>query len=169
MQHVIYFAYAEATGLVKIGRSGNVSQRMKTLAMLNKTPMRLLKTVRTKSPVIDENTFHDIAAEHHVTGEWFRLDGAQITDICRRFAKFSLERRKYRKARTWRGQAGAISRWTALVDTRIRGEILSTEASRRAYKIDLTRFFSTLGNGHGNGNGHKRSEKSRKSRDPVPA
>lgn len=88
----IYFALSERTGLVKVGYSTNVPQRMHDLSQLFKTKIQLLHTVRTRFCVADEKLFHSWLSELRVGGEWFAIQSQEIQMACGLFADLETSR-----------------------------------------------------------------------------
>ena len=68
-----------ASGLVKIGMTRNLEQRIKALRTMSPVPLRLLA-----APVchpIAEMALHEMLKEQRSHGEWFKMDGAVLDAI----------------------------------------------------------------------------------------
>lgn len=65
---VVYFVWAE-TGAIKIGTTGNIDLRMKSLRGQSPVPLALLATVRGNRVV--ERAYHARFAHARAHGEWF--------------------------------------------------------------------------------------------------
>ncbi len=89
----VYFARSTKTGLIKIGSSRNVKQRMKTLSWAEGATVILLYAVRSRSPILDERHAQDCLKEYRVRGEWFRINDSHIQQARRSLV--DLHRRQY--------------------------------------------------------------------------
>ncbi len=69
---VVYFVEAVGSGLVKIGFTTNLQERLRHMAIGNPTELRLLKTVGGGRR--EEAHLHRRFAIHRKGGEWFALD-----------------------------------------------------------------------------------------------
>jgi hypothetical protein len=67
-KHVVYFVRAE-TGVIKIGTTGDIEWRMKSLRGQSPVALTLLATVRGGR--VREHQYHDQFAAHRLHGEWF--------------------------------------------------------------------------------------------------
>jgi hypothetical protein len=67
----VYFLACMSAGLVKIGKTKNLEQRIKTLMTMSPVPLTLLA-----APIchpLAEMAVHQMLAEHRSHGEWFRM------------------------------------------------------------------------------------------------
>jgi hypothetical protein len=67
-KHVVYFVQAEC-GVIKIGTTGDLEWRMKSLQGQSPVPLTLLATVRGNRA--KEHEYHRQFAAHRLHGEWF--------------------------------------------------------------------------------------------------
>lgn len=70
---VVYFILGEKTGLVKIGYSTDLDDRIKSIRDCSGQPVRLLAT--TDGHRVEEGFFHRILKEYRGIGEWFENRG----------------------------------------------------------------------------------------------
>jgi len=74
----VYCLLSRATGLVKVGCSGNMSFRIEQYVTANPEKLQLL----AKIPAIDyleaEKTFHEFLYPFIVRGEWYRITNAHV-------------------------------------------------------------------------------------------
>jgi hypothetical protein len=63
-----YFVQADGTDRVKIGQSGSIKQRVRSLQTQSPIPLTLLFVTRMSEAVL-----HDYFAESRLHGEWFRI------------------------------------------------------------------------------------------------
>lgn len=82
----IYFLRAKATGLIKIGRSENVSRRVAKLQTGSSEPLELIGSIRDSSGGLLETAIHRDFAAARVRGEWFAPDPALLDFITTRAA-----------------------------------------------------------------------------------
>lgn len=75
----VYFAQDDVTGLIKIGRSRNVTRRIAHLRWETKHPIRLL--ISTPGGSDAETALHDQFTSHRVHGEWFRSSPGMVAVI----------------------------------------------------------------------------------------
>jgi len=68
----VYFIREVGTELVKIGKSHDPEERLKTLQTGTPHKLELMHVVDSEKR--DENWFHQKLSEFHVTGEWYRLN-----------------------------------------------------------------------------------------------
>ena len=59
---------------LKIGIASNLYERLSQLQIGNPLPLRLCCYFETTNPEKDEKSLHRLFQQHHVRGEWFRLD-----------------------------------------------------------------------------------------------
>lgn len=85
--YYIYFARARKSGLIKIGRTGNIAARISAIA-LSHGRMDLIAVMRTKERHA-EQAMHHLLAAVRVRGEWFDL---RYSD-CERLIDYFLRRK----------------------------------------------------------------------------
>lgn len=73
-----YIIQCEATGLVKIGRSKNVVERLRALQYVSPTPLSPLAFLRGG---LAEHKLHFAFSGHREHGEWFRLSDDALLDL----------------------------------------------------------------------------------------
>jgi hypothetical protein len=70
-----------SNGLTKIGITGDVSGRVRSLAGSNSSTIELVYSVGTPDAVQTEKDLHKLYAEFNVHHEWFNLSKEQVKDI----------------------------------------------------------------------------------------
>ena len=76
---IVYFIREVGTELVKVGKSVNPEERLKSLQI--GTPHKLELVHAVISVKYDENWFHKHLSKFHITGEWYRLDDSVLNEI----------------------------------------------------------------------------------------
>lgn len=79
-KHVVYFVQADC-GPIKIGTTGNIEWRLKTLEGQSPVPVKLLAT--TSGQRLDEYAYHARFAAHRLHGEWFSPHPDLLAEIAR--------------------------------------------------------------------------------------
>ena len=74
----IYFILNEANGLIKIGRSADVENRLYQLQYKTGQPLRLLKKIPSDSVVQQEKELHELYSNKRIHGEWFDITEEDI-------------------------------------------------------------------------------------------
>lgn len=73
MRGFIYFVAAPAQGLVKIGYTTNMKERLSALLTGSPVKLDILKVI--PGSYVDERGWHRRWAIYRTRGEWFRLEG----------------------------------------------------------------------------------------------
>lgn len=68
-------------GYYKIGRSRNVSKRIRQLEIQLPWPVTVEHTIPCENHKVSERTLHDMFANNRANGEWFRLDDSDVDYI----------------------------------------------------------------------------------------
>jgi hypothetical protein len=69
MDGFVYFIEAIGVGVIKIGYSGNVAERLSNLDIASPVPLVLM--CAAPGSVRDERALHAFFHEHRIRGEWF--------------------------------------------------------------------------------------------------
>lgn len=69
----LYIIQSKVTGLLKIGRTSNINQRLKTLRTGNGYELRLILLLPQMGHM--EHDIHDKLRHYREKGEWFRSEG----------------------------------------------------------------------------------------------
>jgi hypothetical protein len=79
----VYIVGFSERGIVKIGSAVNMMVRLRDLQCGNPFALKLraLVSIYEGSPAIIEFAAHRLAREHHIRGEWFRLDHEEALRI----------------------------------------------------------------------------------------
>ncbi len=77
----VYFLQSATTGLVKIGCSGNIPERIATLRRGSADKLAIVGTILTKDFLRMEGAFHKIFSAKRSHGEWFALSEADLEAI----------------------------------------------------------------------------------------
>lgn len=64
--------------IVKIGRTGNISERLTRMRVESPVPLKLLGFIESSDDVKKEREFHDRFADHRIHGEWFEMTKATL-------------------------------------------------------------------------------------------
>ena len=67
----VYFIEGEGSGLVKIGKTGNVKRRLRALQTSSPVSLNLLMTIEYDDDL--ESRIHNKLSAHRAHGEWFRI------------------------------------------------------------------------------------------------
>lgn len=78
---VVYFVQAVTMGLIKIGMTVDMSDRLKTLQVGCPDELKLLGVIYDRRARRIEQALHARFNEHHVRGEWFRPDQSLLDYI----------------------------------------------------------------------------------------
>ena len=78
-----YVYVIQCLGLTKIGVAENVEARFSALQVGNPTPLRLVNSFASASPLDDEQALHDRFAKYHTRGEWFNLPPRIVNRLSR--------------------------------------------------------------------------------------
>lgn len=78
---VVYFVQAVTMGLIKIGMTVDMSDRLKTLQVGCPDELKLLGVIYDRRALRIEQALHARFNEHHVRGEWFRPDPSLLAYI----------------------------------------------------------------------------------------
>ena len=76
----VYFAISNISGLVKIGMTKDVDERLKNLSRKH-GELRLLKSIEVSDARYYEKLIHDKFGDFNVFGEWFLLSPESIKEI----------------------------------------------------------------------------------------
>ena len=72
----------------KIGKSGNVKNRLSQLQTSYSEKLELIETYATNYPDIDEKHLHEIFKPKHIRGEWYQLDSHDLKKIAKYFKNY---------------------------------------------------------------------------------
>lgn len=76
-----YIYFLSSAGYVKIGKTLNLDDRMRSLEMSTPLEIELLHFVKSENIDKDERIFHNMFVTKRVKGEWFDLDERDIEEI----------------------------------------------------------------------------------------
>lgn len=78
------YVIRRADGLIKIGQTGHLKDRIKAIRTNSQQTVDLLHVVFCQDRVTIESYLHRIFAEKHIDGEWFELDEHDLAVIMAR-------------------------------------------------------------------------------------
>lgn len=74
----IYLIKDDKTGWYKLGRTGDVERRKKTLEQISLRSLELVAVERVRDAIVEETRLHKIFADKRRVGEWFELSEAEV-------------------------------------------------------------------------------------------
>lgn len=77
----VYFIKSLDTGLIKIGRSGEVEKRLNQISKELEEQLVLIRKIPQENSVKAEKELHQLYAEYRKFGEWFNLPETEIRKI----------------------------------------------------------------------------------------
>jgi hypothetical protein len=83
----VYFLRSRATGLVKVGCSSDLDQRVKETTFSPEHLQIVARIPVTRGWWLAEKILHDFLAEHRVKGEWFQITAEQIEAAIKHWAR----------------------------------------------------------------------------------
>lgn len=128
----VYFVRAETTGLIKIGISRDMAQRLKALQTGSPDKLAVLGVIRCDRPVDKEREFHARFRAQHSHGEWFRPSPALEAFIAAEAVDLAAdaEHKRQQMLQSW------IERGIITADDQVRAESgrMSAKATLAQYK-----------------------------------